>query len=138
MTLDINVYLNSIMDKKPENLIFLDLTELDAVADFFIICHGKTTRQVIAMAEYVKSDLKKHNIQTMGYEGSKEGHWIVLDYGRVVIHIFHESFRQFYNLEGLWSDAKIFKINKNKNEIADSVGFYSSNSHVTFESILID
>ncbi len=105
-----NVYLDSILKRKSEKLIVLDLRKLEAVVDFFIICHRRSSRQVTALAEHVKSDLKNLNIPIFGCEGIEEGHWALLDYGNVVIHIFQESFRDFYNIEDLWSDAKFFKI----------------------------
>jgi ribosome-associated protein len=76
------------------------------VADTFIICSGRSNRQVSAIAEHIQWDLKQHKIIPLSVEGFKEGHWVLIDYGHVVIHVFYEPVRQFYDLEGLWVDAK--------------------------------
>ena len=54
----------------------------------------------------IQTDLKKHRIRPLSVEGRKEGHWVLLDYGHVIIHVFYEPIRNFYDLEGLWTDAK--------------------------------
>ena len=72
----------------------------------FIICSGRSNRQVGAIAEFIKTDLKKHKIKPLSIEGTRDGHWVLLDYGHVIIHVFYEPVRRFYDLEGLWTDAK--------------------------------
>ena len=86
--------------------MILDVRELTSIADVFIICSGRSSRQVIAIADFVQLNLKKQGIKTLSVEGKKEGHWVLLDYGHVIIHIFFEPTRSFYDLEGLWIDAK--------------------------------
>ena len=102
----LNPYINAVLGKKAYELVVLDVRELTSVADAFIICSGRSNRQVSAIAEHIKQDLKRHKIIPLSVEGSKEGHWILLDYGHVVIHVFYEPVRQIYDLEGLWVDAK--------------------------------
>jgi ribosome-associated protein len=75
------------------------------VADAFILCSGRSNRQVTAIADFVARDLKKERIRPLSVEGKKEGHWVLMDYGHVVIHVFYEPVRRFYNLESLWADA---------------------------------
>ena len=74
-----------------------------------MICHGRSNRQVIAVAEHIQQFLKKRKIKPLSVEGMREGHWVLLDYGHVIIHVFYESIRWFYDLEGLWVDAKRIK-----------------------------
>ncbi|UCH20565.1 MAG: ribosome silencing factor [Deltaproteobacteria bacterium] len=99
-------YINAVLGKKAHELVVLDVRELTSVADTFIICSGRSNRQVSAIAEHIQWDLKKHKIMPLSVEGIKEGHWVLLDYGHVVIHVFYEPVRQFYDLEGLWVDAR--------------------------------
>ncbi len=84
----------------------LDVAEMTSYADVFIFWIRRSTRQVIAIAEHIKTDLKTHKISPINIEGTKDGHWVLLDYGHVIIHVFYEPIREFYDLEGLWIDAK--------------------------------
>ena len=99
-------YVKAVMGKKATNLVVLDARGLTSIADFFIICSGSSNRQVMAIAEFIQIYLKKHGIKPLSIEGIKEGRWILLDYGHVIIHVFYEPLRSFYDLEGLWTDAK--------------------------------
>lgn len=103
---ELDVYVRSALGKKARNLILLDVRDLTSLADAFLICHGTSNRQVSAIAEHIQRDLKKQGIHALSVDGLKEGHWVLMDYGHVVIHVFFESTRRFYNLEGLWSDAR--------------------------------
>ena len=103
---DLDLYINAVMGKKAIDLVVLDVRELTSVSDIFIICSGRSHRQVSAIADYVQVNLKKHAIKPLSVEGKKEGHWILLDYGHIIIHVFYEPVRTFYDLEGLWIDAK--------------------------------
>lgn len=99
-------YLEAVLAKKAREPVVLDLRELTAIADAFIICSGRSNRQVMAIAEHIQVALKRQGIKPLSVEGHKEGHWTILDYGDVVIHVFFESVREFYDLEGLWIDAR--------------------------------
>ena len=88
------------------NLIVLDVRDLTSIADVFIICSGRSNRQVNAIADSIVAKLKKQKIKPLSVEGTGEGHWILLDYDHVVIHVFYEPVREFFDLEGLWADAK--------------------------------
>ena len=103
---ELDVYVKSALGKKARNLVLLDVHELTSLADAFLICHGTSNRQVSAIAEHIQRNLKKQGIKALSVDGLKEGHWVLMDYGNVVIHVFYESTRSFYNLEGLWSDAR--------------------------------
>ena len=107
---DLDLYIQAVLGKKAINPVVLDVRGLTSVSDFFIICSGRSNRQVLAIADDIQVKLKKHGIKPMSVEGKKEGHWALLDYGHVVIHVFYEPVRTFYDLEGLWIDAKRIKI----------------------------
>jgi len=103
---ELDVYVKSALGKKARNPVLLDVRHLTSLADAFLICHGTSNRQVSAIADHIQRDLKKQGIKPLSVDGRKEGHWVLMDYGHVVIHIFYETTRTFYNLEGLWSDAR--------------------------------
>ena len=94
------------LGRKAHGLILLDVRELTSVADAFLICSGQSNRQVSAIGEHIITELKKDKIQPLSKEGLKEGHWVLIDYGHVVVHIFYGPVREFYDLEGLWIDAR--------------------------------
>jgi ribosome-associated protein len=102
----LDLYIKAILGKKALNIVALDVAEMTSYADVFIFCSGRSNRQVTAISDNIKSDLKKHNIKPISVEGTKDGHWILMDYGHVIIHVFYEPVREFYDLEGLWVDAK--------------------------------
>ena len=93
------------LKKKAFDLLALDIGESSSFADFFIICSGSSNRQVQAIANSIEMDLKKQGIYPLGVEGFSEGTWILLDYDEVIIHVFYQPVREFYELERLWSDA---------------------------------
>jgi ribosome-associated protein len=99
-------YVKAVLGRKVSELVVLDVRGLTSIADTIIICSGKSNRQVVAIADHIKQELKKQDITLLGIEGKDEGHWILMDYGHVVIHVFYDQQRSFYNLEGLWIDAK--------------------------------
>ncbi len=105
----LDLYVKAALGRKALGLVVLDVRELTSVADAFIICSGRSNRQVMAIAEFIITELKKAGIKPLSVEGKKEGHWVLLDYGHVIIHVFYESVRNFYDLEGLWVDAKRIK-----------------------------
>ncbi len=105
----IDLYVNAVLGKKAIGLVILDIRDLTSVADITIICSGRSNRQVSAIANYIQTDLKKHKKRPLCVEGLKEGHWVLMDYGHVIIHVFYEPIRQFYDLEGLWADAERIK-----------------------------
>ncbi|MBW2504328.1 MAG: ribosome silencing factor [Deltaproteobacteria bacterium] len=96
-----------VQEKKAFNVRILDVRKLSSLTDFIVIASGNSDRQVQAAAESVQLGLKKeHNTRPLGIEGMNEGRWVLIDYGDVMVHIFHEPTRAFYDLDGLWSDAQ--------------------------------
>jgi ribosome-associated protein len=99
---------------KAVDLVLLDVTGLSSFADFFVICSGKSSRQVQGIADNVESRLKEHGLRPMGVEGQREGQWVLMDYGDVIIHIFYEPVRVFYDLESLWSEAQKVRVEQHE------------------------
>jgi ribosome-associated protein len=118
----IELFVKAVAGKKAADICVLDLRGLSSVADIFIICSAFSSRQSAAIGDYIERYLKNHGIKALSVEGKNEGLWALLDYGEIVIHVFHEPVRKFYNLEGLWSDAKrivtdnMVKMEKNTGE----------------------
>ena len=94
-----------LLDKKAENLVVLNLEALSAMSDYFVIATGGGSRQAQAMADAVEKAMKDEGRRPLSVEGYQSGTWILLDYGDVVFHLFHEEARRFYGLERLWGDA---------------------------------
>lgn len=84
------------------------------MADYFVICSGDSTTQVKAIAESIEKEFSGKDIKPLGIEGLNYGHWVLLDYGDVVVHVFEKETRAYYNLEKLWMDAKTIDIDENK------------------------
>lgn len=99
-----------ILKKKGENIKVLDLREITPVADFFIICTASSNVHSKAIADNLILESKKKDVKPWHNEGYSNLSWVLLDYVDVVVHIFLEETRRFYNLEGLWADAKITTI----------------------------
>lgn len=105
----IGLFVKVILARKAVGVVVLDVHELTSLADYFIICSGKSNRQVSAIADHVQRELKTAGIRPLSVEGAREGHWVLMDYGYVIIHVFYEPVRLFYDLEGLWADAPRLK-----------------------------
>jgi len=97
--------LNAAIEKKAQNPVLLELKGISSFTDYFLLCSAKSDRQVQAIARAIEEALKKRGIRPLGQEGVREGKWILMDYEDVVVHIFLEPVRKFYDLEGLWIDA---------------------------------
>ena len=95
------------LDKKAFNVRILDFRKISSLTDFLVIASGSSDRQVKAAAESVNLGLKKeYDTMPLAIEGLNEGRWVLIDYGDVMVHIFHEPVRLFYDLAGLWCDAE--------------------------------
>lgn len=94
------------LDTKAEDLVILDLRGLTTFTEYFVIMNGRSTRHVQALAEAIEGQLRSKRVTVSKAEGLTEGMWVLLDFDDVVVHIFYHEQRKFYNLEGLWSEAK--------------------------------
>ena len=79
---------------------------MTTIADYFVICSGESTTQVKAIQEHIVVKVKEAGINPVGIEGLSYSHWVLIDYGDVIVHIFEEETRKFYEIEKLWIDAK--------------------------------
>jgi ribosome-associated protein len=107
--------LNAALEKKAQDPVLLELKGRTSFTDYFLLCSGKSDRQVQAIAQGIEETLKKRGIRPLGQEGVMGGKWILLDYEDVVVHIFLEPMRKFYDLEGLWVDAPKMDIQEGGN-----------------------
>ncbi|MCZ8511122.1 ribosome silencing factor [Paenibacillus filicis] len=94
-------------DKKAMNVIALNLRGISLVADYFIICHGNSETQVQAIATEIRKRAEENGARLRGMEGMDTARWVLVDLGDVVVHVFHRDDREYYNIERLWSDAKV-------------------------------
>ena len=92
-------------DKRAKDIVALKVDEMTVITDYMVIATGRSTPQVKALAENVEDELAKHEIFAKRREGLTEGRWCVLDFGDVMVHVFHEQDREYYQLERLWSDG---------------------------------
>ena len=100
----------AIVDKKGVNVIALDVRDISSVADYVVVAEGRVDKHVIALANQVQNELKKHGIRPVYVEGMMNGDWIVIDYIGVMVHLFMPGLREKYQLERLWSDGKLLEL----------------------------
>lgn len=98
------------IDKKAENVKILDLTEISGFTDYFVICSGMSDRQVQSIADSVDQTITSMGSDILSAEGYAEGRWVLMDMGDVVVHVFLDALREYYDLEALWADAPRLKI----------------------------
>jgi len=92
-------------DKKGSDIVLIDVHELTSLADYFVICSGGSERQLAAIADGIAEGLKSEGVLPLGREGAAGAHWVLIDFGAVVVHVFAPPEREFYQLEKLWADA---------------------------------
>lgn len=97
-------------EKKASDILILEIKGLTTIADYFLICSGTSSRQVRAVAEAVEEKLSKETIYPSHIEGLPNARWVLMDYGDLIVHIFDEETRQYYELEKLWGDAPAIEI----------------------------
>ena len=93
-------------DKKALDITVLNVSHMTVITDYMVIASGRSALQVKALADDVDDALAMEGVNRRAKEGNAEGRWIVLDYGTVLVHIFHPEDRQFYHLERLWEDGQ--------------------------------
>ena len=97
------------LDKKALDVKVLDIQRISTIADYLVLATGSSDKQTQAIAESVRHGLKKFG-KPLDIEGLKEGNWVVIDYGDVILHVFKEDQRRYYNLDELWSNAPLVEI----------------------------
>ena len=110
-------------EKKAENLVALRVRELVQYTDYFIILSGHSDRQVSALRDHIQKRVKKElDLRPFRVEGTDNNHWVILDFSDVVVHLFYEPTRDFYNLEELWGDAPELKLDFVEKSYLDPYG----------------
>lgn len=109
----IDLILEAAFDSKATDSVLLKVGPISSVADYFFICSGSSSRQVQAIAEKILEKVKRTGgFLPLGVEGKSQGHWLLIDYGDVIIHIFYKPVREFYDLEGLWIEAETVQLDR--------------------------
>ncbi|MSR73914.1 MAG: ribosome silencing factor [Planctomycetes bacterium] len=98
-----------ILDKKGTELLVLDISECCDLADYMVIATGSNKRQVQAMAEEIRKQVKAHKVLPLSVNGLANGWWVLLDCGSVLVHVMQPEARRFYNLESLWADGVVVR-----------------------------
>ena len=98
------------LDKKAEDIVILDVRKVTSVTDHVIICTSKSTPQTKAIVDHLRHELKSLDVQPLHVEGYEKLNWVLMDYVNVVVHIFLPDYRDFYDLERLWGDAEITRV----------------------------
>lgn len=93
------------LEKKAYDLVLMEVRDLTSIADYFIICSGRSDRQVQSIAQGIEENLRALGVRPHSVEGVARGQWVLMDFSDVIVHIFYEPVREFYDLEGLWADA---------------------------------
>ena len=103
-----HLLVDTLLDKRGDDIVLLDLREHAVFADYFLICNGENERQLRTLAEHVTVDAKrKGGVLAMGSEGEAAGGWILIDFGDLVVHLFSPEKRNYYRLEDIWNKAHI-------------------------------
>jgi ribosome-associated protein len=109
-----------VLEKKGQDVHLLEVGQVSVVADYFLLGTGNTAVQVHSICDHLLENLKKAGHQALRVEGYREGWWVVLDYGGLVVHIFQPDARIFYDLERLWSEAPLVKLDEAEQKILES------------------
>ena len=94
-------------EKKANRIVALGLQGISLVADYFVICHGNSDTQVLSITSEIRKRAEEKGVRVRGIEGADTARWVLVDLGDVIVHVFHRDERDYYNLERLWSDAKV-------------------------------
>ena len=94
-------------DKKAADIVLLDLGDLTTIADAFVICSGGSERQISAIADGIVEGLREERVKPIGREGTPASHWVLVDFGSVIVHVFTPPERDYYGLEKHWNLARV-------------------------------
>ena len=106
------------LDKKALNVKILEIKRLSSIADYLVLASGTSDKQTQAIAESVKKGLKQFG-KALDVEGLREGNWVVIDYGDVIVHVFRDEMRRYYNLDELWNAAPHLEIPEEQDHKGD-------------------
>lgn len=97
-------------DKKAIDIRVIKIEDLTTLAEYFVICNGTSTTQIKTLADEVEVMMTEQGEKIIHREGYSAGNWILLDYGFIIVHVFHKDMREYYNLERLWADGEMIEI----------------------------
>jgi len=95
--------LELLSDEKAEEIVFIDAKKRSSLADYLLVCQGRSQLHCRSIAQNVEYNLKQEGEISLGLEGEREGNWVLLDYGNIILHVFHPEIRKYYKLEELYS-----------------------------------
>ncbi len=98
------------LDRKAYDLVLLEVSEVTSIADYFIICSGRSDRQVQSIAQSIEGNVKKDGVIPISVEGMTGGQWVLMDFDDIIVHVFYQPVREFYDLEGLWFHATVVEL----------------------------
>ncbi|MBQ7765686.1 MAG: ribosome silencing factor [Lachnospiraceae bacterium] len=101
----VKIAINALEEKKAENIRIIDISKVSVLADYFIIAEGKNRNQIQALTDSVEKDLGKAGVNPKQIEGYESANWILMDYADIIVHIFDNENRLFYDLERIWRDG---------------------------------
>ncbi|MEE2975672.1 MAG: ribosome silencing factor [Thermodesulfobacteriota bacterium] len=104
---NVKIIYNELIERKAENVVVLDINKVSSIADYFIIASADSERGVKSLVDFVSKKIKERFGNIGKIEGVSGGRWIVIDFGDVIVHVFHKDTREYFNLESLWDDAKV-------------------------------
>ncbi|HPJ66428.1 MAG TPA: ribosome silencing factor [Desulfobacteraceae bacterium] len=107
-----------IRERKAIDPVLFNVSELTTITDYFLIASGNSSRQVQAITRHLQKRMREEGFRPLGIEGEREGHWVLMDYGDVVIQLFYKPVREFYDLESLWIEAP--RINFEDGDLQDA------------------
>ena len=110
--------LEIIQERKAIDPVLMEVGRLTSFTDYFLVASGNSSRQVQAISQHMARRLREEGFKPFGIEGEQEAHWVLMDYGDVVIHVFYQPVREFYDLEGLWTEAPRVDSDEKKNKNA--------------------
>jgi ribosome-associated protein len=117
----------SALEKKALDLVVMKVRDFTSIADYFIICSGRSDRQVQSIAQGIEEN--DGGVSPRSVEGASRGHWVLMDFSDVIVHIFYEPVREFYDLEGLWGDAPRIDLPEPYAKLAEQ--FQTANSQLS-------
>ena len=107
------------LEKKACDLVVLAVSELTSIADYFIICSGRSDRQVQSIAQGLEECSAEKGMKPYAVEGVNRGHWVLMDFSDVIVHVFYEPVREFYDLDGLWGHAPRVELPEDVSKLVD-------------------
>ncbi len=94
-----------VMERKAIDPVLIEVAQLTSISEYFLIASGNSSRQVQAITRHLQKRMREEGFKTYGIEGEQGGHWVLMDYGDIIVHLFYQPFREIYDLESLWGDV---------------------------------